>query len=251
MLCTYNGMCWHDDRDLLKKMCGIMKETKLPERFKTDFKHDVNILRGDRVKEGDELLWLIEENGTHLFGCPVNEGFATVIMERFFHKRNFLLFHIKVNMKLYWSKKVYGEITPIANEVIFMKYIDYKREEIKSLEEVEKENVEKAVECQIPSFLDLISPLPKGVLNISSLPRLHCIYESEVRMLNNGIRRAKEPSLFMDVFRNNGDSWICEFSASDLAKPIKNQYWHGQNTSRWCYAGCILIDSKGEVSSHH
>ena len=49
----------------------------------------------------------------------------------------------------------------------------------------------------------------------------------------------------------NGTQYIWEFHVNDTAKPAKNEYnWHGQNTSQWCYAGCILLEA-GKVSTHH
>lgn len=63
--------------------------------------------------------------------------------------------------------------------------------------------------------------------------------------------RAKEPSIVLSAGRTTGDQHIYEFSVSDLAKPEEDEFnWHGQNTSQWCYAGCILIQNR-EISTHH
>lgn len=50
--------------------------------------------------------------------------------------------------------------------------------------------------------------------------------------------------------RENGQ-YIMTFEVFDRSKPRKNAYnWHGQNTSQWVYAGCILYQ-EGRVSTHH
>ena len=41
--------------------------------------------------------------------------------------------------------------------------------------------------------------------------------------------------------------WVNNLALRDDPSQIN---WHGQNISRWRYAGCILI-SNGEISTHH
>jgi len=51
-------------------------------------------------------------------------------------------------------------------------------------------------------------------------------------------------------FRKAGSQYIAEWAVSDMRKPTKDSYnWHGQNTSRWLYAGCLLVQD-GRVSIH-
>jgi hypothetical protein len=51
-------------------------------------------------------------------------------------------------------------------------------------------------------------------------------------------------------FRLSGSQYIAEWSVSDMRKEFKNTMnWHGQNTSRWLYAGCLLVQD-GRVSIH-
>ena len=51
-------------------------------------------------------------------------------------------------------------------------------------------------------------------------------------------------------FRKAGSQYIAEWAVSDMRKPQENSYnWHGQNTSRWLYAGCLLVQD-GRVSIH-
>jgi len=241
-----------NNRNLLKIMCEHMKEKKLPKSFKTDFKFDVKQLRSKEVKEGDELIWTLREHGTHLFPSPLNEGLLYHVMERFHTKEKGCVFHIKVTMKPFWNNKVYGKIKEVWGWRDLIPYIDFRKEEVKSLEEICKENVEKAVQCQIPTFLELIQPVEKGVLNFSGLHKLHQLYENEMRMLHKALKSAKEPSLYMGTFSNDGSYWRCDFSVSDMSAPIQDKCnWHTQNTSQWKYSGCILIDENGVVSSHH
>ena len=63
---------------------------------------------------------------------------------------------------------------------------------------------------------------------------------------------ALEPKLVYSFapFRIAGSQHIAEWAVSDLRKNHENTInWHGQNTSRWLYAGCLLVD-KGRVSIH-
>ena len=63
-----------------------------------------------------------------------------------------------------------------------------------------------------------------------------------------------EPSIVFTPANDMGGSQIiAEFSVSDMARANADQYnWHGQNTSRWCYAGAIVYDKEdGKVSRHH
>lgn len=61
-----------------------------------------------------------------------------------------------------------------------------------------------------------------------------------------------EPQLVYSFapFRHAGSQNIAEWAVSDHRKQHKEAYnWHGQNTSRWLYAGCLLVDN-GRVSIH-
>jgi len=51
-------------------------------------------------------------------------------------------------------------------------------------------------------------------------------------------------------FRQAGSQYIAEWAVSDRRKKHKESVnWHGQNTSQWLYAGCLLVDN-GRVSIH-
>jgi len=78
-------------------------------------------------------------------------------------------------------------------------------------------------------------------------------YKQEVALMQRYALAAENPSLFMGGFRRAGSQCIAEFAVNDLQKPAGNSInWHGQNTSQWVYAGCILYDTRGNrVSRHH
>ena len=62
---------------------------------------------------------------------------------------------------------------------------------------------------------------------------------------------AQRPQVVLNECRKAGEQYIWEFYVNDLAKPLANEYnFHGQNTSQWLYAGCILLQG-GRVSRHH
>jgi len=44
---------------------------------------------------------------------------------------------------------------------------------------------------------------------------------------------------------------MANFWVKDLGKPVTNSYnFHGQNTSQWLFAGCILSSADGSFSIH-
>lgn len=63
--------------------------------------------------------------------------------------------------------------------------------------------------------------------------------------------KAECPQVTFGGIQKRGEQYICEFAVSDTVRPSKNEFnWHGQNTSQWLYAGCVLIHNK-KVSTHH
>jgi hypothetical protein len=76
----------------------------------------------------------------------------------------------------------------------------------------------------------------------------------EVNTMGGGVKviQLHEPQLVYSFapFRVAGSQHIAEWSVSDMRKQDKQTYnWHGQETSRWLYAGCLLVDGK-RVSIH-
>ena len=79
-------------------------------------------------------------------------------------------------------------------------------------------------------------------------------YDEEVKMITRYALQAKEPRVILSPFRNAGSQFISEFEVLDLFKENNPGQinWHGQNTSQWVYAGCILYDRvDNRVSRHH
>ena len=63
--------------------------------------------------------------------------------------------------------------------------------------------------------------------------------------------RIENAQVVLNDFRQAGSQYIWEFYVNNLAMPSGNDInWHGQNTSQWDYAGCILLQD-GRVSLHH
>ncbi len=59
------------------------------------------------------------------------------------------------------------------------------------------------------------------------------------------------PSIVMSKWILRGSQYTWEFYVNDLAKPARNETnFHGQNTSRWVYAGAIVLQNN-RVSAHH
>ena len=109
----------------------------------------------------------------------------------------------------------------------------------------------------IPELLDSLKPLeelsPYGDESIRIKDEIVKCYGYEMSSLFGYTKGATKPSVYLGLFIKQGSQWIADFSVNDLGKEVKNEFnWHGQNTSRWQYAGCILFDEKDKlVSTHH
>lgn len=63
--------------------------------------------------------------------------------------------------------------------------------------------------------------------------------------------QAEKPQVTFSEMKKRGEQYICEFAVSDTSKPRTDAVnWHGQNTSQWLYAGCVLLHNR-KVSTHH
>lgn len=79
-------------------------------------------------------------------------------------------------------------------------------------------------------------------------------YQWEVTSLIEYGMKCEQPQMVFSTWRTAGHQWIAEFWVNELARPDKPEQvnWHGQNTSRWSYAGCLLVEAEtGDVSTHH
>lgn len=111
----------------------------------------------------------------------------------------------------------------------------------------------RAVTIAMPLQSELFGALPQDQRTREVSVALDAAYQFELKML---LLHALDPScaepvIAMHTWRQAGTQWIAEFHVSDLSrKAAPDINWHGQNTSRWCYAGAIVVEG-GKVSTHH
>jgi phosphopantetheine adenylyltransferase len=100
-------------------------------------------------------------------------------------------------------------------------------------------------------FEDLVNSIPKELRTPEIIKGVKEKYDIEVEILNTYMNKAKQPVGSLQEFQKAGSQLIAEFWVNDIDIPKENAYnFHGQNTSQWLYAGCILIDNN-QVSTHH
>jgi hypothetical protein len=122
----------------------------------------------------------------------------------------------------------------------------------------------KTIEVNIPSCQELYNSLPDDckkkyvkicsddTLSLKMYQALQFHYNKIVTMMINECKDAIKPSVYMSTFEGSGNQRICNWSASDNNKPVENSYnFHGQNTSRWIIAGCLLYDIRDNTFSIH
>ena len=122
----------------------------------------------------------------------------------------------------------------------------------------------KTIEVNISSCQELYDSLPddckhKHVKLYSddnfTLPMyqaLHFHYSKIVAMMINECNGAIKPAVYMGLFSSGDNQCICNWSASDNAKPETNSYnFHLQNTSKWLYSGCLMYDIRDNTFSIH
>ena len=109
----------------------------------------------------------------------------------------------------------------------------------------------------IAELLDSLKPLeelpPYGDMVIKIKEEIVKYYGYEMSSLLRYARDANKPSVYLGLFIKQGSQWIADFSVNDLEKEVKDEFnWHGQNISKWKYAGCICFDERDKrVSTHH
>ena len=108
------------------------------------------------------------------------------------------------------------------------------------------------MKAQIPRLWSLLEgvpeeDLPKGEEELNFWKTL----AGELSQMMQYASGAEQPQIVLSDRRQAGAQHIWEFWVNDLARPKANLInWHGQNTSQWNYAGCILLQN-GRVSTHH
>ena len=119
---------------------------------------------------------------------------------------------------------------------------------------------------KIVKFDRLVEQLPDGQLVQASdydqemdytvKDSLRVWYLRELGMMqrywDETVENGGRPDVIWSEFRQAGSQWISEFQLFNRAKPNNPEdiNFHGQNTSQWNYAGCILVDGN-RVSTHH
>ena len=105
---------------------------------------------------------------------------------------------------------------------------------------------------------DLINSIPEEVRTKEIIEKVTKAYNSQqeymLSIVNNAFKNNGNKNVDIECsiypFRKAGSQLIAEFEMNNRSLPQRNSYnWHGQNTSQWLYAGCILIDNN-EVSIH-
>ena len=103
------------------------------------------------------------------------------------------------------------------------------------------------------SLIDLISGIPKESNTEGVILRLTMAYKSEMQQIEQAENRADHTLSVLLPWRIAGSQYIAEFYVNNMKLDEKDEYnWHGQNTSRWLYAGAIVFDETDKrISTHH
>ena len=109
----------------------------------------------------------------------------------------------------------------------------------------------REMEINIPPLKELMASIPKEELTDEVYKGICYFYAWEVSHLLEMAHSAERPSVSFLPFTKSGNQFIANFWLNDLSILKENSYnFHGQNTSQWKYAGCILYQD-GRVSTHH
>lgn len=110
--------------------------------------------------------------------------------------------------------------------------------------------VQMAYRCKVPQVYSILAQIPPEDQPKDKAAFWFKLAEELSRLMEYS-SQAVEPEIVLSEFRKAGSQYIWEFWANDLSLPLSNAHnWHGQNVSRWLYAGAIVLQ-KGEVSTHH
>jgi len=115
---------------------------------------------------------------------------------------------------------------------------------------------------QVTKFPVFIGKVPENVLSIKveDPPTWTCrdkILNSYLRIIQIMEREFSKAESKKDIFcaltplQKQGRDYIAYFEISDNSKELRNSYnFHGQNTSRWLFAGALVVGEDGRVSIH-
>ena len=120
------------------------------------------------------------------------------------------------------------------------------------------EDVDTSKVLSYEDFIGSLDRAGQGHVDLSDgdFPELdlRTAYDTEVKLMVRYALGAVNPDMVLHPFRNAGSQLISEFEVFDRLKEDNpsQMNWHGQNTSQWVYAGCILYDRvDNRVSRHH
>lgn len=106
------------------------------------------------------------------------------------------------------------------------------------------------MKISVPRFPSMLKGVPEKDYPEDMTHFWFCVACEAFTMMDYA-KDAIEPQIVFNEMRKAGDQYIWEFYVNELSRPKENSYnFHGQNTSQWLYAGCILLDNK-KVSTHH
>lgn len=106
------------------------------------------------------------------------------------------------------------------------------------------------IKIEIPEYYTLLKGIPQEDYP-EKMEDFYSALAYEAFNLMSYAKDAIEPQIVFNPYRKAGSQYIWEFFVNELARPKENSYnFHGQNTSQWLYAGCILLDHN-KVSTHH
>ena len=115
--------------------------------------------------------------------------------------------------------------------------------------------LENSIRISVPDIWEEVKKLPDQHSAVGKYREefLQCFRRELAYCITRALRATEGQVIFGDLqipSRINGQ-YVMQFEVFDASRPRSNAYnFHGQNTSQWIYAGCILYQD-GSVSTHH
>ena len=109
--------------------------------------------------------------------------------------------------------------------------------------------LENTIRISIPDIQAAVKEIP----NTHQKQFMHCFQRELAYCVRRALQAPEGVVVFSDmqVPRQPTGQYVMTFEVLDRSRRRTNSYnFHGQNTSQWTYAGCILYQD-GSVSTHH
>lgn len=104
--------------------------------------------------------------------------------------------------------------------------------------------------CEVPEIRKMLEGIPAEELPENEASFWQAVAMELYELLKAGARAA-QPEIVMWDRLKTGEQYLWEFYVNDLGIKAPDAYnWHGQNVSKWLYAGAIALQGK-RVSRHH